>query len=856
MLNINRSPNNRTLFTAGILVCAGFVGVAEAGGMDMTPIQSMYNEALGAGAVEFEYDSIDNAAFNQALNIGQVSDFVDINNDGILDIIFGYQIFDTNIQFALGAINSDGTNSFTRYVPPFVPPFFLNYDSMTVADLDGNGWPELIIVRYDQSTVELSWLDSTGIVDTTTESFSALGYAEGASEPFLDARVTVRGADLDGDLKSDLVFNTSDGEVVVRWSSRGEGMEYEAYSTPMVGGRNALYGIEDYDGDGYFDVLLLDSDTEDFVILEGDGTDSLGAARSISVPMGGFVESVAYPSFGHFDGEPALDLVLYDAVSDQTMILANFADGGVTPVLLSLGTGERVECVPGDVDGSGFDDLLVTGVDALSNGPVIIEEKSIVFDPLDAGSSRLVIETGNTNDNGIEFASDGPRMPACVALNMNGDDLPDLIWLSDVIYNKTENQVSDPHRGHSIRVSPQRDGGSDLPVFGASQFEGGQRAFHVLPVDTDSDGVDELFAVGVGRAKLIDVNDGTLSNVPGLNEGFMSVAADLGGDGLLSLVVTDILDGMSMKPVNLDGSFGPVVRVSNPDGIAYQGIVTLDADLDGKDDLVAIAGGAMHVYRGVGQASVEFAGAIALSEEMRALIPGVGDLNGDGYEDLVIATSDSMRVLVNQQDGSFDEGAEFAQTLGDPYWMLLRDMDGDGNLDIVTASTGVSSFNSGICVFYLDSLGAIEDRVYLFDGGALAVNEVIAGDFDGDGLLDLVGSIAAGGDNILQVWVQTGDRKFRVHAVLPASGSSTVAMCDLNLDGAMDVITASDFDDSVRVHWGSAPAGCEADLNGDGVLDFFDISAFLSGEPDFNGDGGFDFFDISAFLTTYAAGCA
>ena len=54
---------------------------------------------------------------------------------------------------------------------------------------------------------------------------------------------------------------------------------------------------------------------------------------------------------------------------------------------------------------------------------------------------------------------------------------------------------------------------------------------------------------------------------------------------------------------------------------------------------------------------------------------------------------------------------------------------------------------------------------------------------------------------------------------------------------------------------------CAADFSGDGTLDFFDISAFLTAfgnsEPaaDFTGDGSFDFFDISAFLTAFGAGC-
>lgn len=57
------------------------------------------------------------------------------------------------------------------------------------------------------------------------------------------------------------------------------------------------------------------------------------------------------------------------------------------------------------------------------------------------------------------------------------------------------------------------------------------------------------------------------------------------------------------------------------------------------------------------------------------------------------------------------------------------------------------------------------------------------------------------------------------------------------------------------------PPLCPADINNDGSLNFFDVSAFLtayqSQNPiaDFNGDGLFNFFDVSAFLTAFNAGC-
>lgn len=48
---------------------------------------------------------------------------------------------------------------------------------------------------------------------------------------------------------------------------------------------------------------------------------------------------------------------------------------------------------------------------------------------------------------------------------------------------------------------------------------------------------------------------------------------------------------------------------------------------------------------------------------------------------------------------------------------------------------------------------------------------------------------------------------------------------------------------------------CGPDLNGDGNLDFFDVSFFLSNSVDYNGDTNFDFFDVSMFLQEFGLGC-
>lgn len=79
-------------------------------------------------------------------------------------------------------------------------------------------------------------------------------------------------------------------------------------------------------------------------------------------------------------------------------------------------------------------------------------------------------------------------------------------------------------------------------------------------------------------------------------------------------------------------------------------------------------------------------------------------------------------------------------------------------------------------------------------------------------------------------------------------------------DTPNDSITESGVD-AFRVFDVQCGSDCQADFTGDGVLDFFDVSGFISAynaqspEADINGDGAFDFFDISAYINLFSAGC-
>jgi murein tripeptide amidase MpaA len=105
-----------------------------------------------------------------------------------------------------------------------------------------------------------------------------------------------------------------------------------------------------------------------------------------------------------------------------------------------------------------------------------------------------------------------------------------------------------------------------------------------------------------------------------------------------------------------------------------------------------------------------------------------------------------------------------------------------------------------------------------------------------------------------QQWIQ---REFRIADILQPTDQMRIRF--VAYDNENDGIVEAAIDD-LKVEYLGCPSLNPADINGDGTLNFFDISAFITAlsaqDPiaDFNNDGRWNFFDISAFLTAYADG--
>ncbi|MCR9074645.1 MAG: hypothetical protein NXI07_01260, partial [bacterium] len=105
--------------------------------------------------------------------------------------------------------------------------------------------------------------------------------------------------------------------------------------------------------------------------------------------------------------------------------------------------------------------------------------------------------------------------------------------------------------------------------------------------------------------------------------------------------------------------------------------------------------------------------------------------------------------------------------------------------------------------------------------------------------------------------LRTADR-FWYESYLPADMIALVEAQTLSVIIQRNTGIGAELSDNVFM----AAEPCPADVNNDGVIDYFDVSAYIglfsAEDPraDYAGhDGVFDFFDVSDFLDAYNAGC-
>jgi hypothetical protein len=299
------------------------------------------------------------------------------------------------------------------------------------------------------------------------------------------------------------------------------------------------------------------------------------------------------------------------------------------------------------------------------------------------------------------------------------------------------------------------------------------------------------------------------------------VTGDFRGVGIQDLVATwDI--GVSVRRGNGDGTFGAAVNYN----LGHTGFLAVgDFNGDGKLDIVVVGpfSGPISVLLGNGDGTFQQpAITTPLDRPVNAI--AVGDFDGDGAADLVITNGTSVNVLLGNGDGTFQTAVTYPEPRGAVTQVALGDFRGNGKLDIVAADLATNT----VSVLLGNGDGTFQPAVdCTADGLGNGTRGVAVGDFDGDGMLDIVAIglhvnfLRGQGDGTFADPVRSDFRNFDY---------GIVAVADFDRDGKPDIIVRTQT--SVVLLYGTGHGSFQAPID----IGLPPTVVYVTA-GDFNGDG-------------------
>ncbi|MFC1707357.1 YncE family protein [Planctomycetota bacterium] len=689
----------------------------------------------------------------------------DNDGDGDLDIFSANSTSDTLTIFRQQSSGGfPNTPSWTIDQVPPDPDVFDYPVALALGDIDGDGDLDIVSANGGSDTLTVFKAIRSGFADTPSITIDP------NNDSVFKSPMALALGDLDGDGDLDIVSanHVSDTLTVFRQDSAdfpdtpSETIALPgAFGQAIFDGPRAL-GLGDIDGDGYLDIVSANDESNTLTIFKQSPGGFLPIQGEVIIPndTSVFLRPRAL-ELGDVDGDGDLDIVSMNYNSETLTVFRQsssaFPDAFPdTPSTTIKPDDSYVFWYPsalalGDIDGDG--DLDIVSANRNSCSLTVFKQSSGTF----------------------------PNTPSATIKPGTGSLLwPEALGVGDVDADGDLDIVSASPDSDTLRVFKQSSGG----------FPNTPR---VIIKPDNSSVLEYPRALGLGD---ID-GDGDLDIVSANHRSNTLTIFKQSSGGFPNTPNTTI------KPDDTaDFEFPWAVCLGDIDGDGDLDIVSANRD----SDTLAVFKQSSGAFPNTPSATIK-PNDVAVFNAPHAV--ALGDVDGDGDLDIVSANPSSspylgsLTVFVQDQNGFVDTPSEIIQPTNtsdfdDPWAVCLGDIDGDGDLDIVSAnddSNTLTIFKQGSGGFPLDapSITIKPENSPVFDGPAA----LGLGDVDGDGDLDIVSANRR--SHTLTVFMQSSgafDPKIPSATITPGdtsvfAGPRALGLGDIDGDGDLDIVSAN-----------------------------------------------------------------